>query len=493
LYSAEELLVRADQAGDRLDARVRDVLGTLGWALVPKPERERPRRPRRGHDVPVKLESARPMTMVLVPAGSGPTAPPDAWLALQQIRATAGDLAGAFSLNHVVRACGSGGYWAGIGSGGYWAGIGSGGYWAGIGSGGYWAGISGPAEYAAPGYGGKAPVAVVLANPALSAPALKRPPVVVLPDTGIGPHAWFPRDDGIVKPPPGAVSVVAASTTLGIPDDHATFGSDLIGDPLPLAGHGTFIAGIIRQSCPAARLHAYAVMDSAGELFEDDLLDVLHGVLEQQLDALESGAATGIVDVVSLSAGFYHEDLDDDAAPATLAGSEVATVLRDLGRVGVLVVAGAGNDATRRPFLPAAFAGTLGTTGPDELPLVSVGALNPNRSTVALFSNAGDWVSTYRHGAAIVSTLPEVENAGAQSSTAAAPGAPDDHNRMTIDRDDFSSGFGVWSGTSFATPVLAGQLLQSLVDQGTEDARLDALLERGRKALALVVFEPERT
>jgi subtilisin family serine protease len=36
--------------------------------------------------------------------------------------------------------------------------------------------------------------------------------------------------------------------------------------------------------------------------------------------------------------------------------------------------------------------------------------------------------------------------------------------RETIDPDDFSSGFGTWSGTSFAAPILAGQLAQCLVD-----------------------------
>ena len=34
--------------------------------------------------------------------------------------------------------------------------------------------------------------------------------------------------------------------------------------------------------------------------------------------------------------------------------------------------------------------------------------------------------------------------------------------REAIDPDDFRGGFGVWSGTSFAAPLLAGRLAASL-------------------------------
>ena len=38
----------------------------------------------------------------------------------------------------------------------------------------------------------------------------------------------------------------------------------------------------------------------------------------------------------------------------------------------------------------------------------------------------------------------------------------DDGLRSTIDPDDFSGGFGTWSGTSFAAPILAGEIAQQL-------------------------------
>jgi subtilisin family serine protease len=95
------------------------------------------------------------------------------------------------------------------------------------------------------------------------------------------------------------------------------------------------------------------------------------------------------------------------------------------------------------------------------VPVISVGALNPDR-TIALFSNAGPWVSCHRPGAALVSTFPISFDASEQALyrvDLAGEGI-----RSTIDPDNFHSGFGTWSGTSFAAPVLAGELAQCLLD-----------------------------
>ncbi|HEX2705227.1 MAG TPA: hypothetical protein VHM65_05670, partial [Candidatus Lustribacter sp.] len=56
--------------------------------------------------------------------------------------------------------------------------------------------------------------------------------------------------------------------------------------------------------------------------------------------------------------------------------------------------------------------------------------------------------------------------------------------RATVDPDDLSGGFGIWSGTSFAAPVLAGELAAHLAadpDIGKPD--LASALERGWRAL----------
>jgi hypothetical protein len=477
LYVAEDLMVRGTQGVADVDERALKAIESLGWSAEPV------RKPRQVDD---RVRSRPPLLLRLSVRSEQPAPPVDAWVALQQIASVVEpEVAERFELNHVLLPAG-GGYWAGIG-GGYWAGIG-GGYWAGIGGGywagiggGYWAGIGGgmgPAEYGVPGFGGKAPVSMVMADPAASARQLARRPVVVMPDTGIGPHPWFPRADS--APPVDARSLVSVQGT-PIADDGGSIGEPLTGGAAHLAGHGTFIAGIVRQLCPEARLEAHAVMSAEGVIVEDQLIDLLHALLGRQVAAVSSGDAAGVFDVLSLSAGYYHE-----SSGPTPTETSIADVLADLGRWGVLVVAGAGNDATDRPFLPAG----LAVRDQEEwLPLVSVGSLNPNRATVSLFSNAGEWVRTYRSGAAIVSTLPTTGNAGAQYSSAAGAGAPDARPRTTIDRDDFSGGFGVWSGTSFATPVVAGELARALAATDSADVSREALLDRARKALDTILAE----
>lgn len=115
-----------------------------------------------------------------------------------------------------------------------------------------------------------------------------------------------------------------------------------------------------------------------------------------------------------------------------------------------------------------------------------MGALNPG-GTVAYFSNDGDWVTTFRMGSALVSTFP-VDVTSAMQPTAEVQYR--DRLRTTLDPDDFRGGFCTWSGTSFAAPVLAGQIAAALatddtlptVDQG-------AAVARGRRAVKAVVAE----
>jgi len=131
-------------------------------------------------------------------------------------------------------------------------------------------------------------------------------------------------------------------------------------------------------------------------------------------------------------------------------------VLRELSSAGVAVVAAAGNSSSDVEFYPAAFA----ERSDFEIPLVSVGSKNPDRAVVSLYSNTGSWVKSYRPGTAVVSTLPETFNASSRQQVLRLGNS--NPARGLVDDDDFSTGFGVWSGTSFAAPAFAADVAQQL-------------------------------
>ena len=97
-----------------------------------------------------------------------------------------------------------------------------------------------------------------------------------------------------------------------------------------------------------------------------------------------------------------------------------------------MLVAAAGNDGTREPFWPAAFPWA-----------VSVGAVDAT-ATRASFSNFGSWVDVYALGVDLVNAFPHGHVHLHRATQRRA-------------RSGISHGLARWSGTSFATPVVAGQ------------------------------------
>lgn len=353
-------------------------------------------------------------------------------------------------------------------------------------------------EYTYPGFGGRVPVAWVGESPARrrDGEVSGRRPVVAVLDTGCGRHAWWDPDRtednrSLVDRAPAVRSVRDGERALVLPigladpDDAASRNDTanlLDDDQLDSdAGHGTFIAGIIHQTCPDADILSVRVMSSDGYVAEADLLEALNLIWLRQVLAIKEKRHADLVDVICLSLGYYHEEVADPEFDSILLDT-----LRRLGALGVVVVTAAGNDSTAEPYFPAAFSphrgGPVATPDHDVVPVVSVGARNPN-GTIALFSNGGDWVSCYRSGAAVVSTFPTTFNGPRSPSVRMAMG-----NRETLDPDDFKGGFGVWSGTSFAAPLLAGEIARRLLDDivpDTAQAAYDepAAVERGWAAV----------
>jgi len=318
---------------------------------------------------------------------------------------------------------------------------------------------SGIDQYMQGGSGGHGPVSVVLAPPAAD-PDVCHPRVVVL-DTGVGQHPWF-----TAAPVERTLQLDNGDHVAMDVDDPAVSNTDPEGvgaapDPMTgmlagHAGHGTFIAGLLRQSCPDADIASLRIMDGDGVVAEDELTQALTALcvrLRQQKNS---------IDALVLSLGYYAET-DDAGYTAGL-----AHLLVDLAGQGVVTFAAAGNDCTGRRSYPAAFADRPEFDGQGVLPLLAVAALNPDGS-VALFSNDADWVNGEAAGANVVSTAPVLAS-GAWSADTALLG-PNGARRGTIDPDQFSSGFATWSGTSFAAPVLAGKYLAKLVEAGCPDGR----------------------
>jgi Subtilase family len=463
-----------------------------------------------------------PRVAVLVPRAGSPTpVVVDAWVALQALRAAAAspdhpDLdqptVDQIGLEHVHTGASITGTPIGNGGGGITGNPGGSG------------GVSVPSPTDSYMFWGdaRAPVAVLFDPPAYKSDAQVESDhggraVVAVLDTGLGANEVLgvaPDGSGGYAIAPG--SPVADDTSIqaaiyaegqhavahgarprrlihGVWDKPMT-ANPLVGELNPALGHGTFIAGIIRQVAPDARILAVRIMESDDVAYEGDALCALRH-LAKRIALHAEGDVAAMVQVVSLSWGHFSE------SPGPVApNSGLWRVIRLLLRLGVIVVAAAGNYATSREFFPAAFA--TQTVPPDEVPVISVGALNPN-GTKAMFTDDGDWVMCFALGAAVLSTYPTDIHAS-RSPQLRMPGDPMPSGgswpeRAALKPDDFADGWALWSGTSFSAPYIAALVIKLLqesvtVPEGATPQERAAIAELwldqpARKARAVAAWE----
>ena len=322
------------------------------------------------------------------------------------------------------------------------------------------------------------------ATPWVSDSGVRRP-VVALVDTGIGAHPWFDSSQVVIRD--AAIDGQPIGT---FTEDEPAAGLDPSSELAPYVGHGTFIAGVVHQVCPDAAILPVRVMYTDGEVREWDLVRSLERLLEYHLRGVSGAPGCTPVDVVVLALGFQPEDFDEDDYEGLLRG-----VLRDLRRAGVLVVASAGNDGREQPVYPAAWAPHVrrvegraeplhpGDLRPDYTPLLVVTASNPN-GTLAGFANDGPWVTSVRPGMNVHSTMPVTADGALLPKTLGEGG------RESVDPDDFTGGFATWSGTSFASPVLAGELAKYLLSGRIAESpgdRVAAAWEAAHQATGLPI------
>lgn len=239
-----------------------------------------------------------------------------------------------------------------------------------------------------------------------SAPA--RPITVAILDTGISAHPWFIGQSWYTACGPEVQEV---------PDPDHDNRLDSV------AGHGTFIAGVVAKHAPAASLVIEKII--AGDGVTDELR-LLRGLARLRAHAHDRAAP---VDVISLSLGCYTHD--DKPSPVLEHG------LNSFGHQTV-VVACAGNFSSDRPYWPAAMKR-----------VVAVASLDAKGVDRAAFSNYGWWVDACTVGQDVVSSFFSFDGPVGSSPTP----------------EDFT-GYATWSGTSFAAPRVAAAVAARAAKHG---------------------------
>ncbi|MEQ4303639.1 S8 family serine peptidase [Plantactinospora sp. B6F1] len=206
-------------------------------------------------------------------------------------------------------------------------------------------------------------------------------------------------------------------------EDPLYLHSDVLG---PQGGHGTFVAGVVRQAAPGVWFDPEAALNPTGVGDEAMLAAALAGLSPD-------------VSIVNLSLGCLTQD---DLPPLPL-----VNVLGGL-PTGSVVVAATGNAGINRPSWPAAL--------PEVLAVAAV-SRGVNGLTPAPYSNFGSWVDACAVGER-TSTFVD--------GRLLLPGLP---ARQFL-------GYAAWAGTSFAAAHVSGRLAAVMSATGLDAAQARSVL-----------------
>jgi Subtilase family len=212
-----------------------------------------------------------------------------------------------------------------------------------------------------------------------------------------------------------------------------------------VAGHGTFISGLVAHRSRQAEITVVGQRDAIMPLSaHPDPHD------EARLFSSEIAVARSVLqharaDVVSC--GFAFPTLDGQSS---VAFTSVMALLTgpDAPRRGIAVVAPAGNEGVAAPYWPAAH--------PD---VIGVAATNRRGRARAHFSNWGEWANCCARGEDVFSTYITWDGP--------VEGEP------PSDIDNFI-GWAVWNGTSFAAPKVSAEIARLVAESAGALLPVDA-------------------
>jgi subtilisin family serine protease len=270
--------------------------------------------------------------------------------------------------------------------------------------------------------------------------------------------------------PAGGYQWVQETESIGGADPRDQNGDCLLD---ALAGHANFVAGVVAQACPDARI---SVVSHNGSFVEPDVGDPTNTPLPTEASVARSlweVLASESSDVVNIGFAFptlpYAPPVGvPPGGPPSWAFTAVLDEFRHAKRE-FFIVAPAGNQDCIVPQYPAAF-----WTSYDNV--AGVGSLDPFGGK-SDFSNYGSWVACCTEGEDVNSAFVERWHGRTEEEEQSG------QYQGTRPPKDFY-GYASWTGTSFAAPKVAGALAQHKIKNPGDTLRQGwaALLAAGTLA-----------
>ncbi len=220
-----------------------------------------------------------------------------------------------------------------------------------------------------------------------------------------------------------------------------------------LVGHANFVAGIIAQGCPSARIdivsHNGSFVEGNSGAVPDTPIPTEASVARSLFDVLTRSTPPDLVNV-----GFAFPTLPDIPPVGAPRGGPASwtftAVLERAKNPRTLIVAPAGNQNINVKQYPAA----LHETFPDRV--IGVGSVHPKGSgwSKSQFSNFGHWVTCCTHGEHARSAFVTWSGPTEEEETSGA-------NAGTQPSKDFH-GWASWDGTSFAAPKVVASIAKRM-------------------------------